>query len=157
MSLSCELKFKSPIEILEHEAVLNIYYTASKIKKRADKFFAGFGLTDVQFNILMLLANQAGQSGGLTQAQIGEMMLVNRANVTALVDRMEKAALVERAASANDRRSNLIKMTGKGKRLFDKVEPLYYKEIEQLMAGINAAEQKKINSILERIRAGLCD
>ena len=155
MPLGNELKLKTPIGVLEHEAVLNIYYTASKIKKRADEFFNEYGLTDVQFNVLMLLATQANSRGGLSQAQIGEMMLVNRANITALIDRMEKAGLVARASSADDRRSNIIKMTNKGRKLFDQAEPLYYRQIEKLMLGIKTAEQKRVIEVLERIRAGL--
>ena len=55
MSLKEELKLKKGFDIVEHEALLNIYYTASLLKKRADAFFKSFSLTDVQFNVMMLL------------------------------------------------------------------------------------------------------
>ena len=155
MPLGKELSLQKPIEILQHEALLNIYYTAAQLKKRADEFFNEYGLTDVQFNVLMLLQTQTGRCGGLSQAQIGEMMLVNRANITALIDRMEKSGLVTRAASVNDRRSNIIRMTDKGCKLFAKAAPLYYKQVAKLMTGINAAEQKRIIAVLEKIRDGL--
>jgi MarR family 2-MHQ and catechol resistance regulon transcriptional repressor len=135
--------------------MLNIYYTASCLKKRADEFFRAFGLTDVQFNVMMLLAHQSGAEGGLSQAQLSDMMLVNRANVTSLIDRMEKADLVARTAAANDRRYNIIKMTGKGKRLFAKVEPLYAKQVRQIMATLKTGEQKRLEAMLEKVRGEL--
>jgi DNA-binding MarR family transcriptional regulator len=90
MTLESELTLLKPIKLLPHRSLLNIYYTASCLKKRADEFFRQFGLTDVQFNVLILLAYHSGPKGGLSQAQLSDMMLVNRANVTSLIDRMRK-------------------------------------------------------------------
>ena len=155
MSLKEELKLKKGFDIIEHEALLNIYYTASLLKKRADVFFKNFGLTDVQFNVMMLLHYHSGTEGGLSQAQLSDMMLVNRANVTTLIDRMEKASLVMRTSISGDRRTNIIKLTPKGKKLFTKVEPLYAAQIKQVMANFSQSEQKKLITALEKVRANI--
>jgi len=155
MVLENEIGFKRGIKTLEHEALLNIYYTSSKIKKKASEFFHQFGLTDVQFNVLMLLEHQSVSDGGLSQSQLSDMMLVNRANITALIDRMEKVQLVMRTDAKGDRRSNIVKMTNKGKKIFDKVELLYIKQVKQLMSVLSIDEQRKIISALEKIRNGL--
>ena len=152
MTLKQELKLKRGFELLEHEAVLNIYFTATLLKKQADAFFKTFGLTDVQFNVLMLLHYQAENNEGLSQAQLGEMMLVNRANITTLIDRMEKANLVIRTSVSNDRRTNIIKLTSNGKKLFAKAEPLYAQQVKEMMTGFNQTEQKNIIAGLERVR-----
>ena len=39
MSLKDELSFSKPMELPAHEAVLNIYYTASCLKKKADELY----------------------------------------------------------------------------------------------------------------------
>ena len=151
MGLEQELGLRRGLKVLEHEAILNIYYTASLIKKRADEFFRTFGLTDVQFNVMMLLIYQSGREGGLSQAQLSDMMLVNRANITSLIDRMEKAELVVRTAT-KDRRYNIVKLTESGKKLFEKVEPLYASQIKKTMSGLSEAEQKKLKQMLEKVR-----
>src|SRR4030043_2416250 len=110
MSLKEELKLKKGFEVVGQEALLNIYYTANLLKKRADVLFRTSGLTDVQYNVMALLTYQAGKEGGLSQAQLSDMMLVNRANITSLVDRMEKASLVIRTSACDDRRTNIIKL-----------------------------------------------
>jgi len=155
MALKEELGLKTDFASPAHEALLNIYYTASIMKKRADDFFGQFGLTDVQFNLMNLLYYESGKEGGLSQAQISDMMLVNRANITSLVDRMEKAELVSRTAHANDRRYNIIKLTSKGKNLYTKVEPHYLKQVKEAMAPLDAAELKRIAGMLEKVRRTL--
>jgi DNA-binding MarR family transcriptional regulator len=155
MALEQELGLRKPIKLLGHRALLNIYFTASCLKKRADEFFRGFGLTDVQFNVMMLLQYQSGREGGLSQAQLSDMMLVNRANVTSLIDRMEKADLVVRTASPDDRRYNIVRMTGRGRKLFSKVEPLYARQVQGIVAVFKSGEQKTLIAMLGRIRAEL--
>ena len=158
MALKAELGLRRGYAERAHEALLNIYYTASIMKKRADAFFAEYGLTDVQFNLLSLLYKESpGESGeeGLSQAEISDMMLVNRANITSLVDRMEKAGLVRRTAHINDRRYNLIKLAPKGKKLYEQVEPLYMQKVRDVMASLNARELKEMASALGKIRGKL--
>lgn len=152
MALKQELGLKRGYVVPAHEALLNIYYTASMMKKRADVFFGQFGLTDVQYNLLGLLYYESGSEGGLSQAQISEMMLVNRANITSLVDRMEKGRFVRRTAHAKDRRYNIIKLTSKGKKLYGKVEPVYMQKVRNVMSSLSGAELKRLTEILEKIR-----
>lgn len=155
MTLEQELGLRKPIALLPHEAVLNIYYTASCLKKRADEFFRTFGLTDVQFNVMMLLHHQSGPEEGLSQARLSDMMLVNRANTTALIDRMEKSGLVVRTAAPDDRRYNIVKLTSRGKKLFARVEPLYAKQFQEIMSALKESEQKVLIRVLESIRSKL--
>ena len=155
MSLQDELGLRKPIALLPHEALLNICYTASCVKKRADEFFRPFGLTDVQFNVLMLLHHQSGPEEGLSQAQLSDMMLVNRANTTSLIDRMEKAGLVVRTSDVSDRRYKIVKLTTRGRKLLADVEPLYAKEVRKIMAALKEPEQKKLIAALEKIRPKL--
>ncbi|PKL48664.1 MAG: MarR family transcriptional regulator [Planctomycetes bacterium HGW-Planctomycetes-1] len=155
MSLKEELKLKKGFSIVEHEALLNIYFTTAGVKKRADGFFKALGLTDVQFNVMMLLHHQSGPDEGLSQAQLSEMMLVNRANITTLIDRMEKAGLVVRVSDSADRRTNIVKMTAKGKKMFEKAEPLYAKLVGRTMFGFNQSELKKLMAVLEKIRENI--
>ncbi|MCE5340436.1 MAG: MarR family transcriptional regulator [Planctomycetaceae bacterium] len=154
MALKEELKLKRGFDVVEHEAMLNIYYTTASLKKRADAFFKTLGLTDVQFNVMMLLSYQGGGEG-LSQVQLSDMMLVNRANVTTLIDRMEKTSLVERTSLSGDRRTNIIKMTTKGKKVFEKAEPMYDKIIKQAMTGFGLGDLKKLISILEKVRENI--
>ena len=155
MSLKIELNFQKPVVMLAHEALLNTYYTASCLRKKAGHFLNQFGLTDVQFNLMMLLRHQSNSDGGLSQAQLRSMMLVNRANITALIDRMEKSDLVERTSMPMDRRYNIIKLTERGKKILLEIEPLYAQEVDRIMDVLVESEQKRLISMLEKIRSNI--
>ena len=155
MSLQHELGLKTGFRNTEHEALLSVYYTASLMKKQAAEFFRGQGLTDVQFNVMMLLVYQSTDQEGLNQADLSRMMLVNRANITTLIDRMEKAGIVKRTAAPDDRRSNIIKITDKGKKLFKKVEPLYIRMVHKTMKSLRPEDQNRIIKLLGILRQDL--
>lgn len=155
MSLKNELGLAVPFTLESHESLLNIYFTATCIKKRSTEFLSPFGVTGVQLNLLMMLGHQDTDGQGLSQAKISEMMLVNRANITTLVDRMEKAGFVMRTAADGDRRFNMIKLTKKGKKLLEKVEPVYGKEVTRIMSVLSDAEKKKMVKMLEKVRAAI--
>ena len=123
--------------------------------QRAAEFLRPYGLTDVQINVLMLLGHQAGEGEGLTQSQLSDMMLVNRANVTGLIDRLERAGLVGRTTDPADRRSNVVRLTRRGRKLMEKVEPEYGREVARIMGALKPAEQKGLIRLLERVRANI--
>jgi len=155
MKLQEELVLPQPIAQLPHEALMNIYYTASRAKKKADEFFRTRGLTDVQFNVMMLLVTQSGDDGGLAQVDLSRMMLVNRANITSLIDRMEKANLVKRVAAPDDRRYNIVKLTTLGRKLYDGVVQEYAENTRIIMRGLNQKDTRLLIGYLERIRESL--
>jgi MarR family transcriptional regulator, 2-MHQ and catechol-resistance regulon repressor len=155
MSLKVELGMRKGFDYPPHEALLSIYYTASRARKKAGEFFRMYGLTDVQFNVLSLLKHQSGESGGLTQVELSRMMLVNRANITTLIDRMEKANLVARKPVPDDRRYNIVHLTDYGQEMHGKVAGVYRDKITEIMHVIDDTEKQQLVNMLEKIRLNL--
>lgn len=155
MSLKSELGLRSGFDYPAHEALLGIYYTAAQIRKKAGEFFRGHEVTDVQFNVLSLLRHQRDESGGLTQVELSRMMLVNRANITTLIDRMEKADLVKRVPVPNDRRYNTIQLTRHGDAMYTKIAGVYQEKITRIMEVLNKKEMKQLTDLLEKVRTNL--
>ncbi|MBN1126197.1 MAG: MarR family transcriptional regulator [Sedimentisphaerales bacterium] len=152
MTLARELGLRKPFASREHEALLNIYFTSTCMKKQAVRFLEPYALTDVQLNLLMLLKYQSVSDQGLTQAQLSNMMLVNRANITSLVNRLERDGLVKRTTDPEDRRYNNILLTAKARRVLERVEPEYASKVRDVIAVLKPAEQKKLIQMLEKIR-----
>lgn len=155
MSLKTELGMRKGFENPAHEALLNIYYTAAQSRKKAGEFFRLHGLTDVQFNVLSLLKHQSGDNGGLTQVELSRMMLVNRANITTLIDRMEKAKLVQRKPVPDDRRYNIIELTDHGRQMYSNVAGYYKKKVGEIMNALDTDELGALNGILDKLRRNL--
>ena len=151
MSLQKELGLPNPITHSGHEAVMSIVLSGAMIAKEGDRLLRSFALTDSQFNILMLLKYQV-EKGEINQTRLGQMLLVNRSNVTGLIDRMEKAGWVERVGESGDRRVKRIKVTAAGRRLVERAEKVYFTRVEQVMGTLNADERCKLCQMLERLR-----
>jgi DNA-binding MarR family transcriptional regulator len=156
MSLGKELGFKREgIRVRENEALLNIYYTGDILRKKARIFFRAYGITDVQFNVLVLLYYEVDDNRGLTQQDLSRMLLVNRSNITSLIDRMEKADLVRRFEVPGDRRYNAIRLTSLGKEVLLKVEGRYMEEVKKIVGVLSEEESISLIRALGRIREGL--
>ncbi|HNT33533.1 MAG TPA: MarR family transcriptional regulator [bacterium] len=152
MTLAKELGYLKPIASREHEAVLNVLMTAGMMTREGDRILRPFGMTGAQLNVLILLGYQAHQ-GCMTQSDLADKLLVNRSNVTGLVDRMQRAGWVERIPDPQDRRVNLLRLTTKGRGILEKVEPVYFERIHSVMNCITPNEQKELCTMLERVRA----
>jgi DNA-binding MarR family transcriptional regulator len=154
VSLQKELGFMHPFENPEHEALLDVVYTGLVLQKEGYQILRPYGLTDSQFNVLMLLKYQT-KDGTINQTRLGDMLLVNRSNVTGLIDRLEKSGWVERVADPVDRRVKLLTLTPAGDEILQKAEKTYTAEVIQAMSSFSAQERAMLSSLLEKIRAGL--
>lgn len=150
MKLHQELKLKQPLASQNHEALLSLVRTAALMQKLADRFFAGFGLTDVQFNILMILKEHG--PNGISQQELSEHLIVTKSNVVGLVDRLEKAGYVRREAHPTDRRFNQIVLTREGEKLETQIEARYFLEVDRMMNRLSPAQKKTLIQAMETIR-----
>jgi DNA-binding MarR family transcriptional regulator len=150
MKLEQELKLAQPILSRNHELVLSLLRTASLIQKRSDVFFSRFGITDAQFNILMVLKYNGGVQ--VSQQDLSARLVVHKSNIVGLLDRLENSGMLSRKADARDRRLNHIALTAKGKRLVERVEGAYFEEIDRLMRALDEDETRVAIAALDKLR-----
>ena len=150
MNLKEELGLDQAIETMEHECLLNILYTATMLYKASYVYFRRYGITDAQFNVLIQL--QYAKQQDLSQADLGRKLVVNKADMTGIIDRLEKAELVEREDHPKDRRVNVIKITRKGRDMVNKLEPGYFTGVKKLMSGTSKYDMRIIIKDMEKIR-----
>jgi len=150
MRLQQDLKLKQPLASVNHEALLSLVRTSSLMQKLSDRFFSQFGLTDVQFNILMILKEHGSE--GLSQQELSEHLIVTKSNVVGLIDRLERGDYVKRVPHPSDRRYNQIVLTPKGQKLEMKVEKTYFKEVDRMMDVLSPSEKRSVVKAMESIR-----
>jgi DNA-binding MarR family transcriptional regulator len=155
MRLQQELKLKQPLASVNHEALLSLVRTSSLMQKVSDRFFSQFGLTDVQFNILMILKEHGSE--GLSQQELSEHLIVTKSNVVGLIDRLERGDYVKRVSHPSDRRFNQIIVTPKGQKLEAKVEKSYFKEVDKMMNVLSPSEKRSVVKAMESIRQYIID
>jgi MarR family 2-MHQ and catechol resistance regulon transcriptional repressor len=93
MSINKELELERPIQDIRHETVLNIVRTANIISLKGEALFRRFCLTEAQFNVLFALKYKAHE---WTQSDLGKRLVVTRASVTSVLDKLEEKGLVAR-------------------------------------------------------------
>lgn len=149
MSLNRELDLDRPMKDVRHEAVLNIVRTALVLSQTGTILFRQFDLTEAQFNVLFALKYKERK---WTQSDLGRRLVVTRASVTSVLDKLEEKGLVQRDAVANNRRIYHVELTGTGKALLDQVEPLYRQDIHRVLHSFTNDECRGLIHYLERIR-----
>lgn len=151
MALHEEIGLPNPIRNHPQEAALSIVLTGNLLNKEANRLLRQFGLTEAQFNVLLLLRRQAGPEG-LSQTELSRFLLVNRANVTGLVDRMQQLGLITRLTAPGDRRLKRICMTHKGKEALSMAEAAYFERILEVFGEMDEGERKGLLRALEHVR-----
>jgi len=91
------------------------------------------------YDVLLELNRDAGC--GLRQYEIGERVLLNKYNLSRLIDRLESNGLVRRQTCDADGRGNIVKITEKGAQLKQEMWPVYAKAIQELIAEPLSATQ----------------
>ncbi len=150
MKLKQELKLKQPLASLNHEALLSLVRTSTLMQKLSNRFFSKFDLTDVQFNILMILKDHGEEC--LSQQELSEQLVVTKSNVVGLVDRLEKVGYIRRTSHPSDRRFNQIVLAPKGAKLEQRVEQFYFEEVDRMMNVLSGTEKKSLIHSMEKIR-----
>jgi DNA-binding MarR family transcriptional regulator len=110
---------------------------ADSLLRGSQKLLRPYGLTAAQFNVLNLIARS---EAGMSQRELSDKLVVDRSNVTGLLDRMEKAGWVRREDDPDDRRIYRVSLTVSGRKLWEKVHPLYLDAVAEITAGLSGKQ-----------------
>ena len=93
----------------------------------------------------------------MPQNELSRKLLVDKSNITSLIDRMERDGLIRRNAVPGDRRSYHISLTDAGREAIDRIDPLYMKVAADLMAGFTPAERDELIRLTRKLRLALLE
>jgi DNA-binding MarR family transcriptional regulator len=115
------------------------------------KHLAELDLTLLQAQALKVLRHDGPVLTGQLAAELG----ITAPAITQLTDRLVRKRLIERRASANDRRSVQITLSARGKRLVDQFRQRRSDIFSQALKSLDEREQTQIVSALEKLVAAL--
>jgi DNA-binding MarR family transcriptional regulator len=145
-----EIKKKTPFDLPEQEAMLNLLRTADQLQIRFSRLFRQYGLTPQQYNILRILR---GEGNPLPILEIASRMITVVPGITGLIDRLETAELVARKRCSEDRRVIYVDVTPKAIALLNQIdEPLLVLHREML-GHMSEDELSTLSRLLEKARA----
>ena len=130
--------------------VIALLRAEGRVGRAFERTLAASGLTEPQFNVLMELA---ANDGRLPQCELARGLLRSPANITALIDRMERDGLVRRIRGERDRRTVLSEITEQGWEALDAATPAVFGVERQILSDLSAADRAQLATLLDRVAA----
>ena len=105
------------------------------------------------FNVLMILAHGDFRRDGCPMHRLGDLLLVSRANVTGLVDSLERKGFVQRKVNPRDRRSKLIRITPAGAERLAGLLPDHFRTLKQVVEALPPDELEQLWRLLASLQS----
>ena len=118
-------RFSSP----QQEALLSVAVAAAALNDLMDEICGKYGLTRPQYNLLRILRGVHPE--GHARCAIACRMIERAPDITRLVDRLQARGLVRRTRSGSDQRQAIARITSKGLKLLETIQP----ELDTLSAA----------------------
>lgn len=108
---------------------------------------AGLEFTPEQWTVLSCLWNKEG----VTQQELCNLTFKDKPSMTRLIDNLEKQGYVIRASDSEDRRTNLIYLTNKGKKNKSKATETVLNVMKEALNGIESEEIDAAKNVLIKV------
>jgi DNA-binding MarR family transcriptional regulator len=134
----------------DHEAELRLWLRLltcttlieNEIRRRLRRDF------DVTLPRFDLMAQLDKSAGGMTLGELSRRMMVSNGNVTGLADRLVALGLLDRRASPNDRRVQLVSLTAEGRKAFRTMARAHENWVAEIFADLGEADIETLMGLL---------
>ncbi len=127
--------------------------TGVRFRGLLERRLRSYGLTGQAFRLLILLETLPEKS--LPMNHISQRLWVTQANVTGLVDTLEKKRLVARRHAPHDRRVIPVALTPAGRQKIRSILPRHFRFVRNLFSQFGASEKEEFVRLLEKFSEGL--
>lgn len=100
-----------------------------------------------ELSVLLLLEGREPES----QQQAATRLGVDRTTMVALLDSLESKGLVSRLPDPDDRRRNVVALTGAGRRELESAKAASDRAEQELLAPLSVTEARRLREMLARI------
>ncbi len=128
-------------ELLRHVAFI--------IKKRGRDILIDFGITNPQFNALLVLDNHPD----ITMGELCDRLYLACSTATDLIDRMEKNGLLERRRDPEDRRVIRLRVLPKAKEVIDQVIQARRRYVKSILAKLDKKDIETLARSLQQLHS----
>ena len=109
--------------------------------------FAAEGLRKPHFTVLVALS----EIGPASQAELGRRLWIDRKNMVAVINDLERAGLVERTPDEQDRRRNAVRLTAAGTATLDRLNARADAAQNALLAALTETERRELERLLAKL------
>jgi DNA-binding MarR family transcriptional regulator len=148
--LQKEIGKTGPFASLEEEAMLNLLRTADRLIEPWERALKPMGLSPTQYNVLRILRGISPD--GISCQEIARRMITRDADLTRLVDRLEKRGLVARQRQTTDRRVVHLTIAPAGLELLAQLDNAVADGNRQALGHLSPDQLRQLIELLELAR-----
>ncbi|MFB6346604.1 MAG: MarR family winged helix-turn-helix transcriptional regulator [bacterium] len=119
---------------------IKLFRATNSLRNELSQFWDDHDLTESQFATLEALHHL----GSLNHKQIADKMLTREANITHVVDNLERDNLVSRKRSEEDRRVVEVHLTQKGQNVIEEVFPKFVDHLTETVKEFDDDKQQRL-------------
>ncbi len=150
--LQHELKKRRPFDSPEQEAALAVLRTGDRLQICFARLLREHGLTPSQYNVLRILR---GEGRPLPILEIAGRTITVVPGITGLIDRLERAGLVNRVRCEEDRRVIYVALAERGTEALAALDEPMAALHHRLLGHLSRAELSELIRLLEKVRGPL--
>jgi DNA-binding MarR family transcriptional regulator len=109
--------------------------------------FDAFDLNFIDYSVLRVL-QLAGSPYEMTPGELSEIVLRSSGGMTQIVDRLERAGYVKRAADRSDRRKVVIALTREGLQTAQKASAAYARERKRIIKALSPDDVAQVDAAI---------
>jgi DNA-binding MarR family transcriptional regulator len=136
---------------LSERIVLGTFRLSSLLTKTGNRLAGRLGLTQQKWVLLAALERH----GECVLSQLGQSLLVTKANITGMVDRLERDGLVQRRRDEVDRRLWWVRPTPKGLEALEAMNLLQEEWFERCFEGLDEGELDTFLATMKKLTAAV--
>jgi len=137
-----------------HEALISFWWTSMMLKKVSRRFFRENYSSEAHFNLLATLQRSEYP---LTQNDLSEKLLVDKSNITGLLDKLEAVGQIKRNKVPGDRRSYHITLTKAGSEFVEGLGAVYSEMVGKVMSAFTEGQCDELIELTRRLRISLIE
>src|SRR5215469_5146652 len=130
-------------------AIVTLKRTSNEFENFVSSYFKEYDLSPGRFNILMSLYHAPNHTRSLSD--LGEYLLVTRANITGLVDALVDDGMLLRINHPDDRRVVLAQLTEKAVTFLTWFVPIHLSNIKLLTECFTVEEKREFVKLLDKL------
>lgn len=127
---------------------LTLYKSNVHLVRKLEEQLQPFGLTLGRLCLLVAL-RRFGKP--MLPSELGDDLAVTRANISGLLNALEKMEMVRREFDPSDRRRILVHLTAKGTEVLDRAWPIYEQSVAAGLERLTQQEQETLLHLLEKL------
>lgn len=116
---------------------------------RANRLVNRFGGPGIRIRYAVLAG--LDEFGPISQAELGRRLGIDRSDIVAVLNDLERERLALRAPDESDRRRNAIRITPAGSRALHALDDQIYAAQDALLEPLSPGERTQLNHLLQRL------